>query len=65
MGKIITKTCWIILLLYLLFFNANTEVEQQSRAIIREKATPFMQRGTIRKSSKLVLYYNNSLLHAD
>ena len=50
MGKIITKTCWIILLLYLLFFNANTEVEQQSRAIIREKATPFMQRRTIRNS---------------
>ena len=60
MGKLITKACWIILLLYLLFFNANAEVEQQSRAIIREKPTPCMQKRTIKKSSKPVLYYNNS-----
>ena len=60
LGKVISKTCWIIQLLYLLFFNADMEVEQQSRAIIREKATPFMHRRTIRKSSKSVLYYNNS-----
>ena len=37
MGKHITKICWIIRLLYLLFFNEKTEVEQQSGAIIREK----------------------------
>ena len=60
MGKPITKVCWIILLLYLLFFNANTELKQLSRAIIREKPTPCMQKRTIRKSSKPVLYYNNS-----
>ena len=41
-------------------FNANTELKQQSRAIIREKSAPCMQKGTIRKSSKPVLYYNNS-----
>ena len=41
-------------------FNANTKVEQQSRAIIRKKPTPCMQKRTIRKSSKLVPYYNNS-----
>ena len=60
MGKLITKACWIILLLYLLFFNANTELKQQSRAIIREKRTPCMQKRTIRKLSKPVLYYNSS-----
>ena len=60
MGKLITKACWIILLLYLLFFNANTELKQQSRAIIREKVTLCMQKRTIRKLSKPVLYYNNS-----
>ena len=60
MGKLITKACYIILLLYLLFFNANTELKQQSRAIIREKRTPCVQKRTIRKSSKPVLYYNNS-----
>ena len=60
MGKLIRKACWIILLLYLLFFNASTEVEPRSRAIIREKPTPCMQKRTIRKSSKPVLYYNNS-----
>ena len=59
MGKLITKACWIILLRYLLF-NAKAEVEQQSRAIVREKPTPCMQKRTIRKSSKPVLYYNNS-----
>ena len=59
MGKLITKACWIILLLYLLF-NAKAEVERQSRAIIREKPTPCMQKRTIRKSSKPVLYYSNS-----
>ena len=58
--KLITKARWIIQLLYLLFFNANTEEEQQSRAIIREKPTPCMQKRTIRKSSKPVLYYSNS-----
>ena len=31
MGTLIAKACWIILLLYLLFFNANTELKQQSR----------------------------------
>ena len=60
MGKLITKTCWIILLLYLLLFNGKTEVELQSGAIIREKPTPCIQKRTIRKSSKPVLYYNNS-----
>ena len=60
MRKRIMKACWIVLLLYLQFFNANREVEQQSRAIIREKPTPCMQKRTIRKSSKPVLYYNNS-----
>ena len=60
MGKLITKACWIILLLYLLFFNTNTKLEQQSRAITREKPTPGTQKRTIRKSSKPILYYNNS-----
>ena len=46
--------------LYLLFFNRNTELEQQSRAITREKPTPGMQKRTIRKLSKPFLYYNNS-----
>ena len=45
--------------LYLLFFNRNTELEQQSRAITREKPTPGMQKRTIRKLSKPFLYYNN------
>ena len=60
MRKLITKICWIILLLYLLFFNANTELKQQSRAIIREKPTSCMQKKTITKSLKPVFYYNNS-----
>ena len=59
MGKLITKTCWMILLLYLLFFIANKELKQPFRTIIREKSMLFMQKRTIRKSSKLVLYYNN------
>ena len=63
MGKLIRKACWIILLLYLLFLNASTEVEPRSRAIIREKPTPCMQKRTIRKSSKPVLYYNSSATH--
>ena len=46
--------------LYLLFFNRNTELEQQFRAITREKPTPGMQKRTIRKLSKPFLYYNNS-----
>ena len=36
MGKPITKTCWINLLLCLLFFTANKELKQPYRAIIRE-----------------------------
>ena len=60
MRKRIMKACWIVLLLYLQFFNANREVEQQSRAIIREKPTPCMQKRTIIKSSKPVHYYNCS-----
>ena len=64
LGKRITKACWIILLLYLLFFNTNTELKQQSRAIIREKRAPCMHKRTIRKSSKPVIYYNdNSATH--
>ena len=60
MGKLITEACWIILLLYLLLCNANTQLKQQSRAIIWEKQTPVIQKRTIRKLSKLGLYYNNS-----
>ena len=63
MRKLITKAWWIILLLYLLFFNANNAkitLKQQSRAIIREKRTTCTQKRTIRKSLKPVLYYNNS-----
>ena len=60
MRKFITKVCQIILLIYLLFLDAKTEVEQQSRAIIREKPTPCMQKRTIIKSSKPVHYYNCS-----
>ena len=60
MGKLITKACWIILVLYLLFFNANAELKQQSKVVITEKPTPCMQKRTIRKSSKPVLYYNSS-----
>ena len=64
MRKFITKVCQIILLIYLLFLDAKTEVEQQSRAIIREKPTPCMQKRTIIKSSKPVHYYNcNSATH--
>ena len=60
MGKLITKACWIILLLYLQLFNTNAEVERQFRAIIIEKPTPCMQRRTIRKSLKPVLCCKNS-----
>ena len=60
MGKLITKTCWINLLLYLLFFTGNKELKQPSRVIIREKQTLCMQKRTIRKSSKLILYCNSS-----
>ena len=60
MGKLITKACWIILLYIYYFSNRNTELEQQSRAITREKPTPGMQKRTIRKLSKPFLYYNNS-----
>ena len=61
MGKLMTKACWIILLLYLLFFNATRELKQQSStAIIRENPTLRMQMKTIRKLSKPILYYNNS-----
>ena len=40
-------------------FIANEELKLPSRAIIREKTTLCMQKRTIRKSSKPVLYYNN------
>ena len=60
MGERITNAYWKILVLYLLFFNANAELKQESRVIITEKPTLCMQKRTIRKSSKLVLYYNSS-----
>ena len=44
-------------------FTQRTEVEQQSRAIIREKPTLCMQKRNIRKQSKPVLYYNRSATH--
>ena len=64
MGKLITKTCWIILLLYLLFFIVNKELKQPSRAIIREKTMLCMQERAIRKSSKSVII-TTALLHKD
>ena len=60
MRERIANAYWIILVLYLLFFNANTELKQQSRVIITEKPTLYMKKRTIRKSSKLGLYYNRS-----
>ena len=60
MRERITNAYWKILVLYLLFFNANAELKQESRVIITEKPTLCMQKRTIRKSSKLVLYYNSS-----
>ena len=63
MGKLIMKTCWINLLLYLLFFTANKTVKQPSRAINRDKLTLSIQINTIRKSSKPILYYNSSATH--
>ena len=41
-------------------FNANVELKQESRAIIREKTTLCMQKRTIKKSSKPILCYSNS-----
>ena len=62
MEKLITETCWIWinLLLYLPFFTANKELKQLSRAIIRDKPMLCIQKRTIRKSLKPVLYYNSS-----
>ena len=59
MENLLRKHCWIILLLFFLFFTAKKELKQPSRAIIREKPTLCMKKKTIRKSSKPVLYYNN------
>ena len=57
--KLITKTCWINLVLYLLFFTETKELKQPSRVIIRQRSKLCMQKRTTRKSSKTVLYYNN------
>ena len=41
-------------------FNANVELKQESRAIIREKTTLCMQKRTIKKWSKPILCYSSS-----
>ena len=51
--------------LYLLFFNRNTELEQQSRAITREKTTPGMQKRTIENYQNPFFITITTLLHTD
>ena len=57
--KLITKTCWINLVLYLLFFTATKELKQPSRVIIRQRSKLCMQKRTIKKST------TTFLLHTD
>ena len=63
MGKVITKTSWVILFLYLLFLTANKELKQSSRALIREKPTLCMLKRSIKNHENLFFITTAALLH--